>query len=413
MTSFSSLSELARSFLAFWAFLLCLINIANIVLAFNKRKYLFGIGGGLSFILAFILWQIIFDYSLLNKNGECSNFTHVMVELNWLYWLLMLLAISVISIILFIYNVYYEKNYLTTNSIKIHLDKIDCGICCYKDNGRILFANIYMNHLYASLTGETLLNGHQLNEYIKDDLVSLNDEKWKFSIRNIVINNENVYEVIATNVTNEYNKTQILEKNKKDLSRIKKELQEYNLNIDEVVRRKEILQAKINIHDEMNRLMLSSVAIESNNIEELDNIFSLWQENALLLSKGVETNLDEENIKRIRQLAKSLKIKLMWDDKLISSFTSEQKSIFYQCAQEAIANASKHANADKMIINIKSNDSHILCEFINNGLIKQKEITYSGGLANLEKLTKKHHASIKTKIDDEQFVLILSLFIEK
>ena len=113
------------------------------------------------------------------------------------------------------------------------------------------------------------------------------------------MNNERLHEIIAINVTNEYNKTQDLEKEKLELSQIKRELEDYNLTINDVVKHQEILQAKINIHDEMNRLMLLSVATESDSADELNNIFSLWQENALLLSKEVEVSEIEETISKI------------------------------------------------------------------------------------------------------------------
>ena len=411
MLSFGMLNDIVRAFFALWALLLCLLNIANSVLSFTKRKYVFGVISIISFGLAYVLWQVIFDYSLLDKNGSYSPMTQVMVDIGWVYWLLIILFLTGGTTVLFIYNIHYERNNLTANSIKTYLDKVDCGVCCYKNNGRVLFSNIRMKELCFQITGSPLLNGNHFNESLIDDLMSIGEEKWRFSTRDIIINNENMHEIVATNVTNEYNKTQDLEKDKLELSRIKKELQDYNLSIDDMVKHQEILQAKINIHDEMNRLMLSSVATENPN--ELDNIFSLWQENALLLSKEVEANESEEPIKRIVELAKSLKMNLIWNKDNLSLLNDEQKGIFFQTAQEAIANASKHSNADEIVISIESTNESVECRFVNNGAIPQKEIVFTGGLSNLEKLVKKFDASIKTKLDMNQFTLILSFLTKK
>ena len=183
-------------------------------------------------------------------------------------------------------------------------------------------------------------------------------------------------------------------------------MQDYNLSIDEVVRHQEILQAKVNIHDEMNRLMLSTVATDSEDISNLDKIFALWQENALLLSMEAEENKQEAMSHKIEELAKALKIHLLWKDEPVSVLCEEERNIFYIAAQEAIANASKHARASRMIISITKVDGHIECHFINNGDLPDKTITFTGGLANLEKLIKKQGAILKVNYDN-QFVLSL------
>ena len=406
MSTFSMLNEIVRAFFALWALLLCLFNIANSVLAFTKRKYLFGVLSVLAFGLAYTLWQVIFDYALKNKFGSYSNLTQLMVDINWLYWLLILFLLTSLTAILFIYNIHYERNNLTANSIKLYLDKVDCGVCCYKDNGRLLFSNICINQLSTKITGSPILNGNHFKESLTENLVTVEDEKWMFSCRDIILNNEVIHEIKATNVTNEYNKTKDLEKDKLELSRIKKELEDYNLSINEVVKHQEILQAKINIHDEMNKLMLSTVMNEDT--KELDKIFSLWEQNTLLLSKEVVDIQVEESIKRLTELAKSLKMTLVWDENSLSILDDEQKGVFFQTAQEAIANASKHASATNINISIEELNKCINCKFINKINVPLENVKFTGGLSNLEKLVKKYGASLKAEVNNNDFVLTLS-----
>lgn len=411
MLSFSMLNEIVRAFFALWALLLCLFNIANSVLAFTKRKYSFGVLSVLAFGLAYTLWQVIFDYALKNKFGSYSNLTQLMVDINWLYWLLILFLLTSLTAILFIYNIHYERNNITANSIKLYLDKVDCGVCCYKDNGRLLFSNICINQLSTKITGSPLLNGNHFKESLTDNLATVEDEKWRFSCRDIILNNEVIHEITATNVTNEYNKTKDLEKDKLELSRIKKELEDYNLSINEVVKRQEILQAKINIHDEMNKLMLSTVMNED--AKELDKIFSLWEQNTLLLSKEVEDIQVEGSINRLTELAKSLKMTLVWDEFALSILDDEQKGVFFQTAQEAMANASKHASATNIYISIEKLNECIKCKFINKINAPLDNVKFTGGLSNLEKLLKKYGASIKAEVNNNDFVLTLSFSYKK
>ena len=406
MISFNMLSSLIRALFALWALLLCVISIVNAVMAFDKKKYLFGSIAIALFLPIFFFWQVIFDYSLSMRGGSLNVVSNEMVNLDWVYWLLIFLVLTMFAVILLVYNVHYERNYLTVNSIKLYLDQVDCGVCCYKDNGRVMFTNMTMNQLCIKLTGTQLLNGNQFYEVTKDQILSIGEERWRFSSRDIIIGNEHMREIIATNVTGEYLKTQQLEKDKAELSKINQELQDYNLSIDEVVRHQEILQAKVNIHDEMNRLMLSTVATDNEDISSLDKIFALWQENASLLSMEAEENKQEVMSRKIEELAKALKIRLVWKDEPVSILNEEERNIFYIATQEAIANASKHAKANRMIISIVNVDGHIECRFINNGELPNQAITFTGGLANLEKLIKKQGAILEANYDN-QFVLSL------
>ena len=395
MTSFNALSSLMRALFALWALLLIVISIINAVLAFNKKKYFFGLTAIVLFLPTYFFWQIIFDDSLSRSGAAISAATGAMVNLNWLYWLLIFLVLSILIVILLVYNVHYERNYLSVNSIKLYLDQVDCGVCCYKDNGRVMFVNMTMNKLCLKLTGTQLLNGKQFYEVTKDQILAVGDERWRFSSREVFIGHERMHEIIATNVTSAYLKTQQLEKDKAELSKINKELQDYNLSIDEVVRRQEILQAKVNIHDEMNRLMLSTVATNQNDIAALNKIFAFWQENASLLSMQADENQQEAMLQKIEDLAKALKIHLVWKGEPVSVLNEEERKIFYIATQEAIANAAKHAKANRMSILIVRVDGHFECHLMNNGERPQPTITFTGGLANLEKLVEKKGAALK------------------
>ena len=61
-----------------------------------------------------------------------------------------------------------------------------------------------------------------------------------------IIKKEKLHEIIAFDITNIYQKTELLEKDKIRLSKLNEELKAYNLAIDDIVRHKEILQTKLN-----------------------------------------------------------------------------------------------------------------------------------------------------------------------
>ena len=78
--------------------------------------------------------------------------------------------------------------------------------------------------------------------------------------------------------------------------------------------------------------------------------------------------------------------------------------------QEAIINAVKHAGAKTMRISfIKEKDS-ICCNFTNDGKIENKNISFSGGLGNLARLSEQQNATLSVNVENE---FILSLCFKK
>lgn len=397
--TFDNLSSLVRAFFALWGLLLCLTNVGNTLWALSKKKYLFAALAFLLLLPAYFLWQVVFDRILSEKTGEATAVTQTACAQSWVWWLFAFLLLSVAAIFVLGYNIRYNKNFITPGSIKVFLDEIPCGVCCWRDNGRVLFSNICMNRLCVSLTGGPLLNGNQFCAAVADGIPEVEGKRWRFVCRDIFLNGERLHEMIASDVTTEYAKTQALERDKQELSRLNRELKEYNRSIDDTVRRQEILQAKVNIHDEMNRLMLSTVVAEREDAETLDKIFALWEQNALLLCMEGEV-ADQKAVGRIEQLADALKIRLFRQN-LPAALTEEQRSLLFFAAQEAIANAAKHARATEMTISFDEKEGNLTCFFVNDGAMPKEAVVFSGGLANLARLAEKQDATVSVDVGEK------------
>ena len=317
----------------------------------------------------------------------------------------LLACLTVMSVLVLRLNIRYDRTFITPGTLKLYLDKIPCGICCWRDNGRVLFSNICMNELCIAIMGNPLLNGNYFKDAVKGGMLRVDGRVWRFSCRKIDSDGDNLYEMIASDITSEYSKTLALEKDKSELSRLNKELSDYYMSIDETVKRQEILQAKMNIHDEMNRLMLLTVAADKNDIEELNNIFSLWEQNALLLCMEA----DQKSVQQsgdIDALAQALGIRIIWKDILPNNLNDKQKELFFFTEQEAIVNAVKHAQAKTMEISFEHKDDILVCRFVNDGGLENKEVRFEGGLANIELLAEKQNAKVYIE-PGEKFTLIL------
>lgn len=226
------------------------------------------------------------------------------------------------------------------------------------------------------------------------------------SRRDIFLNGEKLHEMIAADISAEYERTRMLERDKAELSRLMRELEKYYLSIDDTVRRQEILQARINIHDEMNGLMLSTASASVEDKAAIDSIFSLWEKNALLLCMEADKAADAKAASGIEQLAAALNIRLIWQDVLPDALSDEQRGLFFSAAKEAIANAAKHAKATTMTLSFSETDTDILCDFANDGIAAPETIAFAGGLRNLSLLADKQGAAVSVN-SDKEFTLSL------
>ena len=403
MTSFTALSEFSRSLFSLWAFALCLLCVFSTVFSVVQKRYRFAVLSLPPFLCAYFLWQVIFDLHLSGKTVKAVEVSRKAGDLPWLFFELSLTVITLASFFILISVIRYGKRSVTPTAVKHCLDKMPCGVCVWQDGGRVLFSNICMNRLCVAVTGDPLLSGDQFYKAVSGGIVTAEKKRWRFTCRDVILDGERLHEMIASDITAEYAKTQMLQRDKAELSRLNSELKAYTSSIDDTVRRQEILQAKVDIHDEMNRLMLLTAA-EGENSASPDDIFSLWEQNALLLCMQAGDTADIKSASRIEKLAESLKIRLVWQGNLPAELTDKQKSLFFSAAQEAIANAAKHARAERMNITFTKTDSCIFCEFVNDGEIPEGEVRFAGGLHNLLVLAKKQGVLISAD-SKEKFTL--------
>lgn len=408
MISFCAISDIFRALSALWVLILILVNIGSAAIAAIRKRFMFMAAALLLFCLCFFLWQVMFDLSLFFGTDKVSRISLITGGLPWVCWVAALVALSAASVLLLCLNIRYDKAFITTGAIKNYLDKVPCGICCWRESGRVLFSNICMNRLCGEITGSRLLNGNQFRDAVRDGILNVNGKMWRFACRVTEMDGETLYEMIASDITAEYAKTEALERDKAELDRLNRELSEYYLSIDESVRRQEILQAKMNIHDEMNRLMLSTVAADKNDTGALDNIFSLWEQNALLLCMEAEKKTDRFRTEPIDSLAEALGVRVIWRDSLPDWLPDKQKELLSFTAQEAIVNSVKHAEAKKVEIAFETADSRLICRITNDGALPSGKVSFEGGLANIKMLAEKQGASVRVEAGDA-FTLILSL----
>lgn len=389
MTMFLELSFLGRAGFGLWTLLLCLGGIVSVVLSLVVRRYRNGLMSLPLFAMSYLMWQVTACFLYLSEQELTSALCIRLGRLPYMAWILILLLLTVGTAALLHSNERYARAFITPLTIEHCADKLSCGICYWQDNGHVVFSNDCMNTLSTQLTGMPLMDGKRLRDVVTGTIMPVGDRVWQFAFRDV----GRLHELIASDVSELYAESETLRQDNVRLAKMNEELRVYGLKIDETVRRQEMLQAKVNIHHEMNRLMLSTIAADLENDRELSRIFSLWESNALLLC--MESSEDQSrDAEELERLALALGVRLLWEREATEALTPKQRELFFFAAREAITNSVKHAGAKTMEISLSETPAGISCTFQNDGSLPTGEIRFTGGLAHLADLAAEQSAAV-------------------
>lgn len=335
----------------------------------------------------------------------------------------------VVAVVLFItvavgiYHSYgWHKRHIGKTSIKEGIDRLPVGLCFYDRNGLPLLTNNEMNEISAALTGHTVMDGKMLRRAVtageaqegnlfiqtgEAPVVRLPNGRIKsFTCREI---DHGVTELIASDLTLPYALGEKLKKENEELRKMNARLAEYGKHIVATTQEKERLAAKIHIHDEMGRLLLSlkkSMQPTASDAEK-EALLVEWRRLAALLT-------DEQNPLGIREelssYAKALGVRL-----IISGEIPEEKrfsDVMLVAVKECLTNTYAHANGDELTVTVHEYDHayQVICQ--NNGIAPQAPICEGGGLSSLRSMAERAGGTMQIAISP-RFMLSLTLPKEK
>ena len=304
---------------------------------------------------------------------------------------------------------HWKEEHITPMSVKDSIDMLHAGLCYWEDGGRIILSNKKMDELCLAISGEMLLNGEKFYQCIVSECMPMPDGSIKYFFHNQVeFEDKQIHELVAADVTELYKKNELLEQETISLQKMNESLRRYNQNIEETVRKQEILDAKVYIHDEMNRLMLVTTANTETPMSEEDfkEILTLWRNNAILLGTESDKSRSNTDITEVNQLAELLGIQLNWWGEQPESLPASVREVFIMVAREAIANAVKHAEARNITIGIHEKDKRLSIEISNDGKLPAGKITSGGGLTNIKRMVEAKKGQFRVEVN-ECFRMIL------
>lgn len=306
--------------------------------------------------------------------------------------------------------------------IKKAIDSYPGGICFSALDGRVVLVNEKMNRLVLELTGHTILNAKAAWEEFANFASNGKAEKltqswlpkdpdkesihqqlffrfsdssvWRFELRFL---DSNTVQIEAAEITELYRLSEELYENTIRLQDMQKRQKALLDSIVEVNLNKEILTAKMHIHDELGHCLLATTkAITEDSLaENADTLRKSWNSTIQDFSNisTVWTVPDSSLQPELMQVAELIGCKVVFLGEQPKSRKALQ--LLYAAVREALTNAVRHADATELTVKIEQDEKSYHIEISDNGSVSVSSITEGNGLSALRQRLEQEGASLK------------------
>ncbi len=427
MTAYINLAEYCHTFFAISAIVL-ILGAAYIIAAAVAMRLSRGYAT-CSVVLAaavFIILQSMADVSLC-ANEVDPRFSLPAVILKDVPWIIVALVMVVIfaaEVLCLVAVNRAGRDKLSPGSVKESLDALPDGVCFFSEDGRILLSNRRMQHISSDITGIGILNGEKLWRCIEeksvktdvsDGLVIFTSDSKVWNVRRSEIEAEGnrINEIVALDVTEQYELRRELEERNERLNSVNERLRIFSRDMSRLTAEKELLDAKIKVHDDLGRSLLAFRAYLTAEPSKRDRskLLPLWR---YVISVMKKETAPSEEWDAIEKTAESLHIQIEINGDLPAGLadlpvSGEVRSAIMAAIRECLTNTARHARGDRLFILIKcgADAPHgIRVEITNNGRAPLVPIQEAGGLSNLRHMVERA-GGIMTIESSPQFLLRL------
>lgn len=341
---------------------------------------------------------------------------------------LSVLAVSVLTGI-FQWSFLYKKSrdMITTRSIKESIDLLPDGVCFSTDRGMPILMNSRMRQLCTEFTGEGLMDTEKFWRDLRNGnvrkgirplkqreaaFIDTNGQVWDFRRSRLSYGGEKVTEISAVNITTQYHLHKELVARYERLNDVNSRLHHFSEEVEKVTREKEILAAKIKLHDEIGRSLLilrsyltetpeKSIQTEtpekSAQTEKRDRsrLLPLWQYIVTSMQEGTILKEREDSLLLLKKEAADFNVDIFLEGLLPAN--PSVRNVIFAAVRECVGNTAKHARGDRLFITIHDTEENTEVFITNNGNAPGGSIHETGGLKNLRKMVEERGGSMQIK----------------
>ena len=406
MISFFDLPEYLQYSLVFINLLILAVNVYCVIISAvfeSKKRYRFL--NGLLLVLTAGLFAFStaanFEYRKITVRTEMfaepfSNFT-----VGFIICLVLLLILS----LLFLYSVRrWKRERINPSSIKEGVDRLPAGLCYHNEQGVPKLINYAMDNFCYMITGEALLDANEFWQRLSYGKVVPGNTVEKTGNSPIITTQNGT----TLSFTKQFALNIELQKSNNELLSLNRRLKEYGENVWDITREREILTAKVNIHDMLGKALLVTkryIECKETNITK-EELKELWQGTLYLFDGGFTESHNDSSLDELYDAANLMGISL----KVIGHIPKDNRLLRFimSGARECLTNAVHHASASELYITLYERYGMFIIEYTNDGVKPEKEISEGGGLSSLRQSVEKDGGTMETHITP-QFILRLKI----
>ena len=267
MINFFDLPEYLQYTLIFFNLILLLINIYCVVscVIFEFKKHHIVANTVLTAFTCVLYLTAVSANFNYRKNHRTDGFDIMLMGEQFILMVVLLIILAVISAFALYAVLKWKREHITPASIKEGLDRLPAGLCYHNKDGVPKLINRRMDNLCRFITGEPLFDANEFwrklkkGEVLPDNIAQqtgdnpivtvLGNTTLSFTKIEREIGGEKLFEIRATDITKKFAHSNRLRRSNNELRELNRRLQEYGENVYDITREREILTAKVNIHD--------------------------------------------------------------------------------------------------------------------------------------------------------------------
>ncbi|MGN1250514.1 MAG: hypothetical protein ACI4XW_10620, partial [Candidatus Spyradocola sp.] len=282
-------------------------------------------------------------------------------------------------------------------AIKESLDTLPDGVCFYAPDGQPLLVNEQMNRISGELFGREILNAEHFWRDVRQagGVVRTRDGRvWEVRRSALTVRGAEVFELSALDVTEQHRLHSELEQRNERMNRVNEHLRRFSRDMVTFTAEKELLAAKIMVHDSVGRALLAfrSYLAQEPGKRDRGSLLFLWRYVCRVMNKETAPAGEWDELERAAQ---TLHVRVHLDGALPENLG--MRTAMIAAVRECLTNTASHAGGDALFVRVREEAGCAWAELTNNGRPPEGPVRETGGLKDLRRIVERAGGTMEVR----------------
>lgn len=312
-------------------------------------------------------------------------------------------------------------NRITRNAIKESFDNLPSGVCFFDYNGIAILCNRQMRRLVFDITGTDLQGLDDMQNILCGDAKNATSDRgifllpdgsaWRFSSDHVTGADGEIYtQVIASNVSELYQRMDELEHDNRRLREIEERMRQFAANVITITRDEETLTMKMRVHDDLGRSLIATRQLLKQGASSHEFDLTVWKNAVQMLKRDNDAAESRDSFAVLKETAEKIGLEICLEGTLPDN--AAVVALIIAALRECATNAVRHADATKLYVKLCCENRLQKVYITNNGIPPHSQTIEGGGLTSLRVKIERGGGSMRVQSMPE-FALAVSIPVTK